>query len=517
MAQTANKPKVQEPLEKTLWKSADKLRKNMDAAEYKHIVLGLIFLKYISDAFEALHVKLVAGEGEYAGADPEDADEYRAENVFFVPANARWNYLQARAKLPEIGKDIDEAMAAIEKENPTLKGVLPKQYARQNLDKASLGVLIDLIATIGLGDAKAQAQDVLGRVYEYFLGEFAAAEGKKGGQFYTPGSIVKLLVNLLEPYKGRVYDPCCGSGGMFVQAEKLVEAHQGRIDDISIYGQESNQTTYRLCRMNLAIRGIDGSNVRWNGEGSFLNDAHKDMKAEFIIANPPFNDSDWSGELLRDDPRWQYGVPPTGNANFAWMQHMIYRLAPNGILGLVLANGSLSSNSSGEGQIRKAIVEAKLVDCIVALPDKLFYNTAIPACLWFISRDRRNHSFRHREEEILFIDARNQGEMITRRNREFAETDIERIADTYHAWRNKDGGYEDEKGFCKAASMDEVRKHSHVLTPGRYVGTAPTEEDNVPFEERFAAIKEKLNKQLAEGEELGALIQTKLEGVIISG
>lgn len=287
MARTANKPKVQEPLEKTLWKSADKLRKNMDAAEYKHIVLGLIFLKYISDAFEALHVKLVAGEGEYAGADPEDADEYRAENVFFVPANARWNYFQARAKLPEIGKDIDEAMAAIEKENPTLKGVLPKQYARQNLDKASLGVLIDLIATIGLGDAKAQAQDVLGRVYEYFLGEFAAAEGKKGGQFYTPGSIVKLLVNLLEPYKGRVYDPCCGSGGMFVQVEKLVEAHQGRIDDISIYGQESNQTTYRLCRMNLAIRGIDGSNVRWNGEGSFLNDAHKDMKAEFIIATHP--------------------------------------------------------------------------------------------------------------------------------------------------------------------------------------------------------------------------------------
>jgi len=511
MARTANKPKVQEPLEKTLWKSADKLRKNMDAAEYKHIVLGLIFLKYISDAFEALHVKLVAGEGEYAGADPEDADEYRAENVFFVPANARWSHLQARAKLPEIGKDIDAAMAATEKENLTLKGVLPKQYARQNLDKASLGALIDLIATIGLGDAKAQAQDVLGRVYEYFLGEFATAEGKKGGQFYTPGSIVKLLVNLLEPYKGRVYDPCCGSGGMFVQAEKLVEAHQGRIDDISIYGQESNQTTYRLCRMNLAIRGIDGSNVRWNGEGSFLNDAHKDMKAEFIIANPPFNDSDWSGELLRDDPRWQYGVPPVGNANFAWMQHMIYHLAPNGILGLVLANGSLSSNSSGEGQIRKAIVEAKLVDCIVALPDKLFYNTAIPACLWFISRDRRNHNFRHREDEILFIDARNQGEMITRRNREFAKTDIERIADTYHAWRNKDGGYEDEKGFCKAASMDEVRKHNHVLTPGRYVGAEAILDDGILFEEKMAKLSDTLYEQMRESIKLDAVIRKNLE------
>ena len=529
--------KIEEPLEKTLWKSADKLRKNMDAAEYKHIVLGLIFLKYISDAFEELHAKLAAGEEEYEGADPEDADEYRAENVFFVPANARWSWLQARAKLPEIGKDVDEAMEAIEKENPTLKGVLPKQYARQNLDKASLGALIDLIATIGLGDAKAQAQDVLGRVYEYFLGEFAAAEGKKGGQFYTPGSIVKVLVNMLEPYKGRVYDPCCGSGGMFVQAEKLVEAHQGRIDDISIYGQESNQTTYRLCRMNLAIRGIDGSNVRWNGEGSFLNDAHKDMKAEYIIANPPFNDSDWSGELLRDDPRWQYGVPPTGNANFAWMQHMIYHLAPNGTLGLVLANGSLSSNSGGEGEIRKAIVEAKLVDCIVALPDKLFYNTGIPACLWFISRDRKNHDFRDREEEILFIDARNLGEMLTRRNRVFSDDDIARIADTYHAWRSKEGvgrvsdsvtrqvnaadvglrcanpTYEDIKGFCKAASLEEVRKHRHVLTPGRYVGIPDEEDDGVPFEEKMAKLTAELAEQMQQGEALDARIRENLAKV----
>ncbi|HHJ13151.1 MAG TPA: SAM-dependent DNA methyltransferase [Gammaproteobacteria bacterium] len=529
--------KLKNPWKKTLWKSADKLRKNMDAAEYKHIVLGLIFPKYISDAFEELHAKLAAGEGEYEGADPEDADEYRAENVFFVPANARWSWLQARAKLPEIGKDVDEAMEAIEKENPTLKGVLPKQYARQNLDKASLGALIDLIATIGLGDAKAQAQDVLGRVYEYFLGEFAAAEGKKGGQFYTPGSIVKVLVNMLEPYKGRVYDPCCGSGGMFVQAEKLVEAHQGRIDDISIYGQESNQTTYRLCRMNLAIRGIDGSNVRWNGEGSFLNDAHKDMKAEYIIANPPFNDSDWSGELLRDDPRWQYGVPPTGNANFAWMQHMIYHLAPNGTLGLVLANGSLSSNSGGEGEIRKAIVEAKLVDCIVALPDKLFYNTGIPACLWFISRDRKNHDFRDREEEILFIDARNLGEMLTRRNRVFSDDDIARIADTYHAWRSKEGvgrvsdsvtrqvnaadvglrcanpTYEDIKGFCKAASLEEVRKHRHVLTPGRYVGIPDEEDDGVPFEEKMAKLTAELAEQMQQGEALDARIRENLAKV----
>jgi type I restriction enzyme M protein len=408
---------------------------------------------------------------------------------------------------------VDAAMEVIEKENPTLKGVLPKQYARQNLDKASLGTLIDLIATIGLGDAKAKAQDVLGRVYEYFLGEFAAAEGKKGGQFYTPASIVKVLVNMLEPYRGRVYDPCCGSGGMFVQSEKFIEAHQGRIDDISIYGQESNQTTYRLCRMNLAIRGIDGSNVRWNGEGSFLNDAHKDMKAEYIIANPPFNDSDWSGDLLRDDPRWRYGTPPTGNANFAWMQHMIYHLAPNGTLGLVLANGSLSSNSGGEGGIRKAIVEARLVDCIVALPDKLFYNTGIPACLWFISRDRRNHSYRNREEEILFIDARNLGEMITRRNRDFSDDDIARIADAYHAWRNKEGGYEDEKGFCKAAGLDEVRKHNHVLTPGRYVGIPDEEDDGVPFEEKMARFTTELAGQMAQGRALDARIRENLAKV----
>lgn len=505
--------KNEESLEKTLWKTADKLRKNMDAAEYKHIVLGLIFLKYISDAFEELHTKLAAGKGDYAGADPEDPDEYRAENVFFVPANARWKHLQSRAKLPEIGKDVDLAMEAIERENSTLKGVLPKQYARQNLDKASLGGLIDMIASVGLGDTKSKTQDVLGRVYEYFLGEFAVAEGKKGGQFYTPASIVKVLVNMLEPYKGRVYDPCCGSGGMFVQSEKFVEAHQGRINDISIYGQESNQTTYRLCRMNLALRGIDGSNVRWNGEGSFLNDAHKDMKADYIIANPPFNDSDWSGELLRDDPRWQFGLPPAGNANFAWVQHMIYHLAPAGQLGLVLANGSLSSNNGGENEIRKAIIEAKLVDCIVALPDKLFFNTGIPACLWFISRDRRNHRFRNRENEILFIDARNLGCMITRRNRDFTEEDVARIADTYHKWRTIDGNYQDETGFCKAASIDDVRKHNHILTPGRYVGIQDEENDGIPFNEKLDTLTKELSEQISLSNNLDKEICKQLAGL----
>ena len=344
MAQNNNNK--EEPLEKQLWKAADKLRKNIDAAEYKHIVLGLIFLKYISDAFEELHEKLKSGEGEYAGADPEDRDEYKAENVFFVPPSARWTYLQSRAKLPEIGKDVDAAMDAIERDNPSLKGVLHKGYAKQNLDPTSLGGLIDLISNISMikGNGKG---DFLGRVFEYFLGEFALAEGKKGGQFYTPRSVVKLLVEMLEPYKGRVLDPCCGSGGMFVQSEKFVEQHQGKVNDISIYGQESNQTTWRLCKMNLAIRGIDSSQVKWNNEGSFLNDAHKDLKADFVIANPPFNDSDWSGDLLRNDARWQYGTPPSGNANYAWIQHFLFHLSPSGQAGFVLAKGALASKTSG--------------------------------------------------------------------------------------------------------------------------------------------------------------------------
>ena len=447
------KTQNQETLEQKLWKAADKLRKNIDAAEYKHIVLGLIFLKYISDAFEQLHEKLMAGEGEYAGADPEDVDEYKAENVFFVPPEARWSVLQAQAKQPDIGQRVDEAMEAIEGENQKLlKGILPKVYGQQKLDPTSLGGLIDMIGSANLAKAPTedngqltleteptvdppQSADLLGQVYEYFLGQFALAEGKKGGQFYTPESVVRVLVEMLEPYHDRVFDPCCGSGGMFVQSEKFVQAHQGRLDDISIYGQESNETTYKLCRMNLAIRGIDGSNIRWNPEGSFLNDAHKDLKADFVIANPPFNDSDWGGDLLRQDGRWQYGVPPTGNANFGWVQHFLYHLAPTGAAGFVLSNGSLSSNTGGEGAIRQQLVRSDLVDCIVMLPTQLFYNTGIPACLWFLSRYKNGNKHRNRKGEVLFIDASELGYMVNRRNRAFAEEDIQKIAGTYHAWK----------------------------------------------------------------------------------
>jgi len=429
---------TEEPLEKQLWKAADKLRKNIDAAEYKHVVLGLIFLKYISDAFEELYSKLKAEEA--LGADPEDKDEYKAENVFFVPQAARWSLLLSKAKQPDNGKYVDDAMDAIEKENTSLKGVLPKVYARQNLDPTSLGELIDLVGNIALGDTKARSADVLGHVFEYFLGEFALAEGKKGGQFYTPRSVVELLVEMLEPYNGRVFDPCCGSGGMFVQSERFVTEHQGKVNDISIYGQESNQTTWRLCKMNLAIRGIDSSQVKWNNEGSFLNDAHKDLKADYIIANPPFNVSDWGGDLLRNDGRWQYGVPPAGNANYAWIQHFIYHLTPNGQAGFVLAKGALTSKTSGEGDIRKALIENNLVDCIVNLPAKLFLNTQIPASLWFMSRNRTNDKYRDRSNEILFIDARNHGHLINRRTRELSKEDIQEIAETYHNWRNPDGG-----------------------------------------------------------------------------
>jgi len=406
MAKAKKSNNTEEPIEKQLWKAADKLRKNIDAAEYKHIVLGLIFLKYISDAFEGLFSKLQKGEGEYAGADPEDRDEYKAENVFFVPEIARWSYLQSQAKKPDIGKKVDLALDAIEKDNPSLRNVLPKVYARGNLDPTNLGGLIDLVGNIALCDAKARSADVLGHVFEYFLGEFALAEGKKGGQFYTPRSVVELLVEMLEPYKGRVLDPCCGSGGMFVQSEKFVADHQGRMNDISIFGQESNQTTWRLAKMNLAIRGIDSSQVKWNNEGSFLLDTHKDLKADYVIANPPFNDSDWSGDLLRNDGRWKYGTPPTGNANYAWIQHFLYHLSPSGQAGFVLAKGSLTSKTSGEGDIRKALIEACMVDCIVNLPAKLFLNTQIPASLWFLSRNKTNGKFHNRMDEILFIDAR---------------------------------------------------------------------------------------------------------------
>src|SRR5208337_3047036 len=385
--------------EQKLWAAADKLRGHMDASEYKHVVLGLIFLKYISDAFEERHAELQ----KEPHADPEDRDEYTAENVFWVPKAARWVKLQASAKQTTIGKLLDDAMLAIEKENPSLKGVLSKDYARPALDKQRLGELIDLIGTIGLGDRENRSKDILGRVYEYFLGQFAAAEGKKGGQFYTARCVVKLLVEMIEPYKGRVFDPCCGSGGMFVSSEKFVEAHGGRRTDLSIFGQESNQTTWRLCKMNLAIRGIE-ANIAWNSEGSFHKDAFKDLKADFVLANPPFNDSDWGGDRLREDGRWKYGVPPVGNANFAWVQHFISHLAPNGIAGFVLANGSMSSNQSGEGEIRKGMIEEDLVDCMIALPGQLFYTTPIPVFLWFVTRNKANGKFRDRRGQMLFID-----------------------------------------------------------------------------------------------------------------
>lgn len=508
----AKQKTTEEPLEKQLWKAADKLRKNIDAAEYKHIVLGLIFLKYISDAFEELYARLQAEEDQ--GADPEDKDEYKAENVFFVPQDARWHYLQSKAKQPEIGKFVDDAMDAIEKENASLKGVLPKVYARQNLDPTSLGELIDLVGNIALGDAKARSADVLGHVFEYFLGEFALAEGKKGGQFYTPRSVVELLVEMLEPYKGRVFDPCCGSGGMFVQSEKFVEDHQGKVNDISIYGQESNQTTWRLAKMNLAIRGIDSSQVKWNNEGSFLNDAHKDLKADYIIANPPFNVSDWSGDLLRTDGRWQYGTPPAGNANYAWIQHFLYHLAPSGQAGFVLAKGALTSKSGGEGDIRAALVEADLIDCIVNLPAKLFLNTQIPASLWFMSRNRSNGKFRNRSNEILFIDARNLGHLINRRTRELSKEDIAQIANTYHNWRNPDGNYEDIKGFCASTTKERVAELDYVLTPGRYVGLAE-EEDDFDFAERFTSLKAEFEAQLKEEAELNGRIIANLENIKI--
>ena len=514
----------EQPIEQVLWAAADKLRKNMDAAEYKHVVLGLIFLKYISDSFYDLYYKLKEGKGEYEGADPDDPYEYRAENVFYVPPQARWDYLQSRAKLPTIGKDIDEAMEAIEKDNPSLKGVLPKEYAKEKLDKQSLGGLIDLVGTIALGDSVSKSNDILGQVYEYFLGQFALAEGKKGGQFYTPRSVVRLLVEMLEPYEGRVFDPCCGSGGMFVQSEKFVEAHRdhynGRTREIdklfervvSIYGQESNQTTWRLCKMNLAIRGIDSTNVLWNNEGSFLNDAHPDLKADFVIANPPFNDSDWSGELLRTDGRWKYGVPPVSNANYAWIQHFLYHLSPKGTAGFVMAKGSLSSKTNGEGEIRKNIIEAGLVDCIVNLPTKLFLNTQIPACLWFLSREKETDPNHPRRNKILFIDARNMGTLINRRTRELTDEDIRKIADTYHNWKKDDGSYKDIPGFCKCATLDEVRELDYVLTPGRYVGL-PEEEDDFDFEERVKKLTAELKEQMEESVKLDERIKENLKKV----
>src|SRR5450759_1641519 len=501
--------------EASLWAAADALRSNMDAAEYKHVVLGLIFLKYISDAFEERHALLEAEVAQ--GSDPEDPDEYRAENIFWVPKDARWAYLLANARQPAIGKTVDDAMLAIERDNPSLKGVLPKDYAHPRLDKQRLGQLIDLIGNIGLGDKANRSKDILGRVYEYFLSQFASAEGKKGGQFYTPRCIVGLLVEMLTPYKGRVYDPCCGSGGMFVQSEKFVEAHGGRVGDIHVFGQESNHTTWRLAKMNLAIRGID-ANLGAEHADSFHRDLHPDLKADYVLANPPFNDSDWRGELLRGDKRWQYGTPPTSNANFAWVQHFIHHLAPTGLAGFVLANGSMSSNQSGEGEIRKNIIEADLVDCMVALPGQLFYSTQIPVCLWFIARDKRNGRFRDRRGEILFIDARKLGRMIDRVHRELTDDDIALIAGTYHRWRGDvEAGsprpYADVPGFCKAATLDDVRANGHVLTPGRYVGAEAVEDDGEPFEEKMAQLVATLRSQSAEAARLDAAIWDNLEAL----
>jgi type I restriction enzyme M protein len=511
--------------EQKLWQAADKLRSHMDPADYKHVVLGLIFLKYISDAFEEHRLRLERDtadpKSEWYVREPraryevlEDRDEYLAENIFWVPREARWSHLLANAKQPTIGRLIDDAMVAIERDNPSLRGVLPKDYARPSLDKQRLGELIDLTGTIGLGDRENRSKDILGRVYEYFLAQFASAEGKKGGQFYTARCVVRLLVEMLAPYKGRVFDPCCGSGGMFVQSEKFVEAHGGRIGDISIYGQESNPTTWRLAKMNLAIRGIE-NNLGPENADSFHRDLHPDLKADYILANPPFNDSDWGGERLREDGRWKYGVPPVGNANFAWVQHFIHHLAPMGMAGFVLANGSMSSNQSGEGEIRKNIVEADLVDCMVALPGQLFYSTQIPVCLWFITRDKRNSRFRDRRGETLFIDARKMGALIDRIHRELTDEEVGRVAATYHAWRGDPGAgeYQDAPGFCKAATLDEIRQHGHILTPGRYVGAEDEEDDGEPFEEKLSRLMTTLEEQFAESARLEDTIRANLRGL----
>ncbi|BBO21251.1 MAG: DNA methyltransferase [Rhodocyclaceae bacterium] len=533
--------------EAKLWAAADALRNNMDAAEYKHVVLGLIFLKYISDAFEAKHAELEAQKMQ--GADAEDPDEYRAASIFWVPPEARWKYLKSMAPQPTIGQLVDDAMAAIERDNASLKGVLPKDYARPGLDKQRLGQIINLVSDIsfspspstgegGGGGETQRAKDTLGRVYEYFLARFASAEGKSGGQFYTPSRVVRVLVEMLAPYKGRVYDPCCGSGGMFVSSEKFIEAHSGKLGDISIYGQESNYTTWRLAKMNLAIRGIDAQIAHGD---TFHQHAHPDLKADYVLANPPFNDSDWRGELLKNDKRWVYGVPPAGNANFAWVQHFIHHLAPTGQAGFVLANGSMSSNQSGEGDIRKAIIEADLVDCMVALPGQLFYSTQIPVCLWFLTRNKRGtspspakagegrgegHRFRDRRHETLFIDARKLGSMVDRTHRELTDDDLAKIAGTYHAWRgdvghSRESGdpttYQDIPGFCKSATLDDIRKHGHVLTPGRYVGAEAAEDDGEPFEDKMKRLAETLHEQQKEAAKLDAAIAANLKGLGYGG
>ncbi len=526
----------------SLWQLADKLRGSIDAAEYKHVVLGLIFLKYISDAFEARRQKLAAElkadgiVGKESETLLESRDEYTAENIFWVPPEARWGNIQNQAKQPNIAKLIDDAMYAIERDNPKLKGKLPRDYARRGIATERMGGLIDMIGSIAIGTDRARAKDVLGQVYEYFLGKFAAAEGKLGGEFFTPRSVVRLLVEMIEPYEGRVFDPCCGSGGMFVQSERFVEVHGGSKRDISIFGQESNPTTWRLAHMNLAIRGIE-ANLGEQPADSFVRDLHPDLRADYILANPPFNVSDWSGPILRDDVRWKFGIPPVGNANYAWIQHFIHHLSPpngrgGGIAGFVMANGSLSSNTSGEGEIRKNIIEADLVDCIVAMPTQLFLTTGIPVCLWFINRDKTGKRIkqggRDRRAQALFIDARRFGEMETRTLRVLSgreeyplpdDTDIGRIVRAYHAWRGEAdaGDYEDVPGFCKSVTLDDIKKRGYVLTPGRYVGAVEVEQDGEPFDEKMQRLTAELLERFAEGEQLEARIKTNLVGLGYGG
>ncbi|MGH4120515.1 N-6 DNA methylase [Clostridium sp.] len=481
--------------ENKLWEMADKLRGNIESSEYKHVILGLIFLKYISDAFEEKHAELVAdGDGF-----EEDRDAYTEKSIFFVPTSARWEFIKKSAKLVTIGQIIDDSMIAIERENASLKGVLPKTYARTEIDKTKLGELIDLFS-FDLGSKESRAQDLLGRVYEYFLGKFGSSEG----EFYTPPSIVKLLVGMIEPFKGRVYDPCCGSGGMFVQSGKFVEEHKGRNDDIHIYGQEYTATTWRLCKMNLAIRGLDG-NIGDRDADTFGNDLHKNLRADYILANPPFNVSDYT--LIQDDVRWKYGIPPQNNANYAWIEHIISKLSPRGIAGFVLANGSMSTLTKTEAEIRKNIIEAGLVDCIVTMPANLFYNVTISVCLWFISKKREN-----RKDKILFMDARKLGTMVTRKHRELSNEEIKKIYDTYHNWRDEKE-YEDVQGFCKSASIGEVRGHEYIVTPGRYVGVEDVEDDGEPFDEKMTKLTGELAELFAMSHHLEVEIKQRLGGI----
>lgn len=485
--------------EEEIWKAACVLRGNIDASEYKSVVLGLIFLKYISDRFEHKYEELKA-EGE---GFEEDIDEYTSEGIFFVPQGARWKDIAAAAHTPEIGVAIDNAMRSIEKNNKRLKDILPKNFARPELDKRRLGDVVDLFTNIKMhehGDEK----DILGRTYEYCLSKFAEQEGKLAGEFYTPSCVVRTLVEVLQPFHGRVYDPCCGSGGMFVQSAKFVESHSGNINDISVYGQDSNPTTWKMAQMNLAIRGIDADLGQYNAD-TFFNDCHPTLRADYIMANPPFNLSDWGADKLQDDVRWKYGIPPAGNANFAWMQHMIYHLAPNGKIGMVLANGSLSSQSGGEGEIRKNIVNADLVDCIVAMPPQLFYTTQIPVSLWFLSRNKSQKG------KTLFIDARKMGTMVTRKLREFTDDDIKKIADTYKAFA--DGTLEDVKGFCAVAGTDEIAKQNYILTPGRYVGIEEQEADDEPFDAKMTRLTGELSAMFAKSHELEEEIRKNLGAV----